>query len=121
MTIQRFDITSAPGPIMSRCVIHGNNIYLAGITAQDLSGDVGDQLGEILATIDDYLDQAGSDKSKILTAQVWLADMTLVTAMNEVWNTWVDPTTPPARACVSGALYRPEVLVEIQITAVIEA
>jgi len=106
---------------MSRGVIHGNNIYLAGITAQTLSGGVGEQLIEVLSTIDSFLEQMGSDKSKILTAQVWLADMTLVAEMNEVWNAWVDPAIPPARACVSGELYRPEVLVEVQVTAVIEA
>ncbi|MBL4720836.1 MAG: RidA family protein [Alphaproteobacteria bacterium] len=126
MTIQRFDITAAPGPIMSRCVIHGDKIYLAGITAQNLAkgvGDhgVGDQLSEILTIIDAYLAKAGSDKSKILTAQVWIADMMLIAEMNDVWNAWVDPATPPARACVSGELSRPDILVEVQVTAVIEA
>ncbi|MFT6579884.1 MAG: enamine deaminase RidA (YjgF/YER057c/UK114 family) [Alphaproteobacteria bacterium] len=120
MSIQRFDITNGPGPIMSRCVIHDGNIYLSGITADDLAGDVSTQLADIFTIIDDYLARSGSDKSKILTAQVWLADMALFAEMNAAWNAWVDPATPPARACVSGELFCPEALVEIQVSAVIE-
>jgi enamine deaminase RidA (YjgF/YER057c/UK114 family) len=121
MTIQRLDITTPPGPVMSRCVVHDNNVYLAGVTARDFSGGVGAQLSDILTTIDNYLEQVGSDKSKILTAQVWIADMALVADMNAVWNAWVDPARPPARACVSGELVRPDALVEVQVTAVIES
>ena len=91
MSIERLDITNGPGPIQSRCVVHDGNIYLSGITADDFSGDFNTQLVDIFATIDDYLAKSGSDKSNILTAQVWLADMTLFAEMNAAWNAWVDP------------------------------
>jgi len=104
---------------MSSCVIHGNMVYLAGITARDLSGGVAAQTKEVLETIEARLAEAGTDMRRILTAQVWLSDMANVAAMNAVWNDWVDPEFPPSRACVSGALFCPEALVEIVVTAVI--
>ena len=106
---------------MSKAVIHGNMVYLAGITARDLSGDVAAQTRDVLETIDGLLAEAGTHKGKVLTAQVWLRDMGLFADMNAVWNDWVDPAIPPSRACVSGALFRPEALVEIVVTAVVEA
>jgi len=121
MTIQRLERTSAPGPVMSKTVIHGNMVYLAGVTAQDLSGDVAAQTSEVLATIDARLAEAGTDRYRILTTQIWLSDMANFAAMNAVWNDWVDPDNPPSRACVSGGLYRPEALVEIVVTAILEA
>tara|TARA_R110000787_G_scaffold103459_8_gene210085 strand:- start:249 stop:614 length:366 start_codon:yes stop_codon:yes gene_type:complete len=120
MTIQRLGQTSPPGPVMSKTVIHNNMVYLAGITAQDLTGDVAAQTREILSTIDARLAEAGTDKYKILTTQIWLSDMENFAALNAVWNDWVDADIPPSRACVSGGLYRPEALVEIVVTAVIE-
>lgn len=106
---------------MSRCVIHGNMVYLAGVTAQDLSGDITDQTKEVLATIDALLAEAGTHKYNVLTTQIWISDMALFQEMNAVWNGWVDPDNPPSRACVSGELYCPEALVEIVVSAVIEA
>jgi enamine deaminase RidA (YjgF/YER057c/UK114 family) len=120
MPIQRLGLRAAPGPVMSSCVIYGNMVYLAGVTARDLSGDVATQTVEVLEIIEARLAEAGTDKRRILTAQVWLSDMANVAAMNAVWNDWVDPEIPPARACVSGELFRPEALVEIVVTAVIE-
>lgn len=120
MTIQRLGQQETPGPIMSRCVIHGNMVYLAGLTAADLSGDVTAQTTEVLATIDRQLEAAGTDRYRILTVQIWLSDMANFAAMNAVWNAWVDPEAPPSRACVSGELYCPEALIEIVVTAVIE-
>ncbi len=105
---------------MSRCVIHGNMVYLAGITAQDLSGDVAAQTREVLAKIDALLAKAGTNKRNVLTTQIWLSDMALFREMNAVWNDWVDAEIPPSRACVSGELYCPDALVEIVVTAVIE-
>lgn len=105
---------------MSRCVIHGNMVYLAGLTASDLAGDVSGQTAEVLDKIDRQLAEAGTDRYRILTAQVWLSDMANFAAMNAVWNDWVDPENPPSRACVSGDLFCPEALVEIVVTAVIE-
>ena len=121
MAIERLGRRAAPGPVMSDCVIHGNMVYLSGITASDLSGDVTAQTAEVLEKIDRQLANAGTDKYRVLTAQVWLSDMANFAAMNAVWNGWVDPAIPPSRACVSGDLFCPEALVEIVVTAVIEA
>lgn len=102
---------------MSRCVIHNNTVYLSGIVSRDVTA----QTEDILQTIDATLAEAGLDKYRILTAQVWLSDMANFAAMNAVWNAWVDPENPPSRACVSGDLFSPQALVEIVVAAVIEA
>jgi enamine deaminase RidA (YjgF/YER057c/UK114 family) len=117
MDIRRIDVTQGPGPRMSRAVIHGDTVYLAGLTASDTSQDVKGQTRQILAKIDDYLAQAGTGKAKLLKANLWLKDMALFAEMNSVWNAWVDPENPPARACVKAEMARPEVLVEIMIEA----
>ena len=118
MAIERLDITRGPGPRMSRCVINGDMVYLCGLIAADTSADVKGQTQSILDQIDGYLERAGTDKSKLLTAQLWITDMANFGAMNEVWNAWVDPENPPARACVKADLARPEVLVEIMVTGI---
>ena len=117
MAIQRIDVTQPPGPRMSRAVIHDNRVFLAGLTASDSSADIAGQTKQILEKIDHYLKEAGTDKSKLLTANLWIKDMALFRDMNSVWNEWVDPQNPPARACVRADLARPEVLVEIMVTA----
>lgn len=117
MAIQRIDVTQGPGPRMSRCVVNGDMVYLCGLVASDFSGDVQAQTQSILDTIDSYLAKAGTNKSNLLTAQLWITDMGNFKAMNEVWNAWVDPENPPARACVKADLARPEILVEIMVTA----
>jgi enamine deaminase RidA (YjgF/YER057c/UK114 family) len=75
------------------------------------------QTQAILATIDNLLAQAGTDKRTILTAQIWLKDMSDFAAMNTVWCAWVDPVNKPVRACVQSTLSDPAFLVEIQVTA----
>jgi enamine deaminase RidA (YjgF/YER057c/UK114 family) len=118
MTITRIGITE-PGngmPVMSRAVVRGDTVYLCGVVP-DPAGDIATQTRQVLEKIDQMLAGAGSDKSKLLTAQIWLADMGHFAAMNAVWNAWVDPKNPPVRACVRADLYRPEVLVEIMVTA----
>ncbi len=117
MSIERFDRTSPPGPMMSRCVVRGDTAYLAGLVARDTSGDVEAQTADILEQIDGYLERAGTSKSNLLTANLWITDMANFAAMNKVWNAWVDPENPPARACVKADLARPEILVEIMVTA----
>ena len=117
MTVTRHEITTGPGPRMSRCVVKGDNVYVAGLTASDTSGDIRSQTQQILDKIDHYLSTAGSDKSKLLQANLWITDMANVAAMNEVWNAWVDAENPPVRACVRADLARPEILVEIMVTA----
>lgn len=117
MAIRRIDITQPPGPRMSRAVVDGDRIYLAGLTASDLSQDVQGQTRQILEKIDHYLKEAGATKSNLLTANLWIKDMALFSQMNAVWNDWVDPQNPPCRACVRADMARPEVLVEIMVTA----
>ena len=117
MTVNRMDKTSGPGPIMSRCVTRGDMVYLAGLTASDRSADITGQTRQILDKIDDYLAQAGTDKSRLLQANLWITDMANFAAMNEVWNVWVDADNPPVRACVRADLARKELLVEIMVTA----
>ena len=119
--IERYEPSpSLPGvPLISYAVAHWDMVYLSGITATK-SGDVKDQTRQILARIDDLLAKAGSNKSKLLTAQVWLTDMSLFAAHNDAWNEWVDPKNPPARACLlSTQLWHPGLLVEIMATAAI--
>jgi enamine deaminase RidA (YjgF/YER057c/UK114 family) len=106
-------------PLISYAVAHRDIVYLSGITASSTkSGDVKDQTRQVLARIDSLLATAGSNKSKLLTAQVWLTDMSLFAAHNDAWNEWVDPRNPPARACLlSTQLWHPGLLVEIMATA----
>ena len=117
MSVTRIDKTSPPGPVMSRCVIKGDTVYLAGLTAGDRSADIKGQTQQILDKIDHYLSEAGTDKSKLLQANLWITDMANFSAMNEVWNAWVDQDNPPVRACVKADLAVPELLVEIMVTA----
>ncbi|HEY0567032.1 MAG TPA: RidA family protein [Xanthobacteraceae bacterium] len=114
MSIQRFDT----GPRMSRVVVHGDRVYLAGLTADKTVGQpVGEQAKEILAAIDALLAKGGSDKSKLLTAMIWLSDIRIVDDFNKVWDAWVVPGQTPARACVEARLQSPAKLIEIQVTA----
>jgi len=117
MDIRRIDKTQPPGPRMSRAVVRGDTVYLAGLTAGDTAQDIKGQTKQILDKIDSYLAQAGSSKSNLLSANLWIKDMALFADMNSVWNAWVDPENPPARACVKAEMARPEVLVEIMVTA----
>ena len=117
MSVTRIEKTSGNGPRMSRCVVKGDMVYVAGLTASDRSADIKGQTQKILDKIDDYLSQAGTDKSKLLQANLWITDMANFSAMNEVWNAWVDPENPPVRACVKADLAVPELLVEIMVTA----
>ena len=117
MAISRFDLTQPPGPRMSRCVVRGDTVYLCGLTAADTNQDIKGQTKQILDRIDAYLQGAGTSKSNLLTANLWIKDMALFRDMNSVWNEWVDPQNAPARACVRADLARPEVLVEIMVVA----
>lgn len=117
MEIRRFDITEPPSPRMSRAVVCGDTVYLCGLTATDASADIRGQTREVLERIDHYLAEAGTDKSKLLQAQLWIKDMALFAEMNSAWNAWVDPQNPPARACIEASLARPNILIEIMVTA----
>jgi enamine deaminase RidA (YjgF/YER057c/UK114 family) len=106
-----------PGPRMSQGVIHAGLLYTSGQVYGD-SADVGEQTKNILAKIDALLAQAGSSKSSILTASVWLSDISTFDQMNRVWEQWIDPENPPARATVESKLAGPEYKVEISVIAV---
>jgi enamine deaminase RidA (YjgF/YER057c/UK114 family) len=103
-------------PRIAGAVIHGDVVYLSGVTGGP-TGDIRAQTRTALERIDRLLRAAGSDRAHILSAQVWLKDMAHFAAHNAVWNAWIDQTSPPARACVQAALYRPELLVEIMVVA----
>jgi enamine deaminase RidA (YjgF/YER057c/UK114 family) len=115
MTIKRLHA----GPRMSQAVIHNGVAYLAGQVAKDPGKDVIDQTHQVLATIDSLLAEAGSDKSRILSATIYLADMADFPAMNAVWDAWVPPGATPARATVEAALATPQYQVEIMVTAAV--
>jgi enamine deaminase RidA (YjgF/YER057c/UK114 family) len=114
MTIQRFET----GPRMSQVVIHGDTIYLAGVVATKAGGEsVTRQTQEVLSIIDSHLAKAGSDKSKLLTATIYLTDMKTFPEMNAVWDGWVSAGNTPARATVEARLASPQYNVEIMVTA----
>ena len=107
----------ATGARMSQAVIHGDTVYLAGQVADDPKPSVAEQTRQVLAKIDSLLKSAGSDKSRILSANIWLTDMGVFAEMNEVWDKWVAPGHTPARATVEAKLARPDYLVEIMVVA----
>jgi enamine deaminase RidA (YjgF/YER057c/UK114 family) len=113
MTIKRLET----GPRMSQAVVHGNMVYLAGVVADDPKTPVAEQTRQILARIDKLLAAAGTDKSKLVTANIWLADISTFAEMNSVWDKWVSPGNTPARATVQSALAAPDYKVEIMVTA----
>ena len=103
MTIQRIDA----GARMSQAVIHGDTIYLAGQVGAP-GQSVTAQTEAILASIEALLGRAGSDKSRILSATIWLADMADFAEMNAVWDKWIDGKDPPARATGEAKLATPD-------------
>jgi enamine deaminase RidA (YjgF/YER057c/UK114 family) len=110
MSIHRF----GTGPRMSGAVVHGHTIYLAGQVADKAAGkSVTEQTREILATIDRLLAEAGSDKSQLLSATIYLTDIKTFAEMNAVWEGWVAKGATPARATVEAKLAAPPLHVEI--------
>lgn len=108
------------GPRMSKAVVHGNTVYLAGQVADKAKGaSVADQTKEIVGIIDELLKEAGTDKTKILSATIYLSDITTFPQMNSVWDTWVVAGQTPARATVEAKLAAPEYTVEIAVIAAI--
>ena len=113
MTIQRIDA----GPILSEAVVHNGVAYLAGQVSTGGAKEAGGQTREVLAAIDALLERVGTDKSRILRAQIYLADMDDYARMNAVWEQWVAAGDAPARATVQAALAKPQWKVEIVVTA----
>lgn len=112
MKLERFDVNAR----RSRLVVYNGVAYLSG-QFSDNAGDIALQTHETLAKIDALLARAGTDKSRLLTAEVWITSMADFKAMDEVWNAWVAPGNPPTRCCCAVELGDPEMRVEIMVTA----
>ncbi|MBM3359255.1 MAG: RidA family protein [Betaproteobacteria bacterium] len=106
-----------PGPVLCRAVEYGNLVFVAGTTAENKSASCKAQTEEILKKIDEALAAAGSSKSKLLWANVWLTDIREKAEMDAAWKAWVDPDNKPVRACVEARLATPDTRVEIMVTA----
>lgn len=113
MQIKRYE----SGKRMSMAVVYNGFVFVAGQVADDPSQDVKGQTTQILAKIDKLLEQVGSDKTKVLSASIWLADYKTFNEMNEVWDAWVPEGDAPARACVESKLAFPQYTVEIGVIA----
>jgi enamine deaminase RidA (YjgF/YER057c/UK114 family) len=108
------------GPRMSKAVVHGDTLFSAGQVADKAkAGSVREQTQEILGIIDEILAEAGTEKAKILSATIYLADIASFAEMNAVWDQWVDTSNPPARATVEARLVTPDYKVEIAVIAAI--
>jgi enamine deaminase RidA (YjgF/YER057c/UK114 family) len=113
MSIQRFHV----GPRLSEMAIHDGTVYLAGQVAEDNSQDMAGQTRQVLAAIDKLLAEAGTDKTRILSTTIFVADMTEFPAMNTVWDAWVAQGDTPPRATVQAKLAKAEWKVEMQVIA----
>ena len=114
MSIKRIDV----GPRMSQVVVHNGIVYTAGQVAQGApGGTIAEQTADILNSIDILLEKAGTDKSKLISATIWITDMGDFAAMNLVWDAWVSPGNTPGRACVEARLAAPQFNVEIAVIA----
>ena len=114
MTIQRIE----SGTRMSKAVVHGDTVYLAGqVSTKAPQGSVMEQTQDILAIIDGFLKEADTDKTKLLSANIWLTDISTFAEMNAVWDAWIAPGCAPARATVEAKLAVPTLKVEIMVTA----
>ena len=112
MTIQRLQ----PHGRLSGAVIYGDTVYLAGQVADDPTLDTEGQTADVLRQIDALLAEAGTDKSRLLSCQVFLADMADIAAMNRAWDAWYDRANPPARATVEAKLV--DLRWRVEITAI---
>jgi enamine deaminase RidA (YjgF/YER057c/UK114 family) len=113
MKIKRFGV----GPRMSKAVRYADTVYVAGQVADDPSLDVAGQTAQVLAKVDAALAEAGTDKTNLLSATIYLADMSTFEQMNGVWDCWVVPDNTPARATVEAKLARPGLKVEVSVIA----
>jgi enamine deaminase RidA (YjgF/YER057c/UK114 family) len=113
MTIERLE----NGVRFCHALKHNGIAYLAGVTADDLSGDTTAQTREILSKIDALLAKAGTDKTRLLTANIWLRDIADFARMNAAWDAWIDRSAMPVRATVEARLAAEGLRVEIMVTA----
>jgi enamine deaminase RidA (YjgF/YER057c/UK114 family) len=113
MTITRHE----PSKILSKVVEANGFVFTAGIVADDIKQDAKGQTQQILAEIDRLLKLAGADKSKVVSATIWVSDIRLREPMNEAWNAWTGGQNLPGRACIEAKLADPRALVEIAVVA----
>ena len=114
MSIDRIEVSKR----LSEAVVHNDTVYLCGQVADELKADIRSQTREVLANIDKMLARAATDKSRLLSATVYLKSIADYKAMNELWDAWTAPGAAPARTCIGGvALFSPDALVEITVTA----
>jgi len=113
MKVERFHV----GPRLSEMAIHHGTVYLAGQIAEDVSQDMAGQTQQVLASIDRLLAEAGTDKTRILMAQIIITDMRLFGDLNKAWESWVAAGQTPPRATIEAKLATPKHLVEIIVTA----
>lgn len=117
MTIKRIEV----GKRMSQAVVHNGTVYTAGQVAQGApGGSIAEQTRDILDRIDKLLGEAGTDKSKLISASIWLTDMRDFAEMNEVWDAWLAEGNAPARACVESRLAAQQFNVEIGVIAAVD-
>lgn len=114
MTVKRLQTSQR----MSQVVIHGSTVYLAGQVARNApGGTVPEQTRDILSQIDDLLELAGTNRSHLLSATIWISNMDDFAEMNTVWDNWLAPGDAPCRACTEARLASPDFTVEIMVTA----
>lgn len=113
MTVTRHE----PSTILSKAVEANGFVFTAGVVADDLKQDVKGQTRQILAEIDRLLKLAGTDKTKVVSATIWVADIRTREAMNEAWTAWTGGANLPGRACIEAKLASPNALVEIAVIA----
>ncbi len=117
MTIQRINTNQR----LSQVVVHGGLIYISGqVAVQNRGKSITDQTTEILGAIEKYLAETGSDKNHMLSATVWLSDMSHYDEFNKVWDVWVPQGQAPSRACVEAKLVFPDFNVEVAVVAAVK-
>ena len=113
--ITRHEVTGR----LSKVLVANGFAFLSGLTAKSRDGGVKEQTADILAQIDNYLAMAGTDKTRIVVGNIWLKDISTFNEMNAAWEAWVDRANPPARATVESRLAAEDILVEIQVQALV--
>jgi enamine deaminase RidA (YjgF/YER057c/UK114 family) len=109
-------VRTEPNRILAKAVEYHGFVYVQGVTARNTAKDIKGQTGEVLQQIDEILEIHGTDKTRLLQAQIWLKDIRDRDAMNEVWSAWLPPGGAPARACVQAEMADSRILVEIMVT-----
>lgn len=115
--LERHTITTLDGARKAQIVASNDLIFMSGIHPDTLDGDIKAQMRGALKNVDAALAAMNEDQGSIFMIHIWLKDMRYFSAMNAAWNEWADQDNPPARTCVSGELYRPDLLVELVVTA----